>query len=196
LSEVCRRILIVDIVTLAIVALGLGHLFGSAEADAGAWRGNVADSPVENPEYSPPRPSCFAGGVSLGPRAGAIDFWARCRPTAASGHIGLSVSRATPDELQLLPLKAFRRFPLLQGSGDVRRGWCVRARRSNGGGINCGARIKGSAVLRGRVWVGVEGRCAGDIRLISAPSYEPCRGVCASVLPGTTRIASGAPRGC
>jgi hypothetical protein len=195
LSEACRRTLLVDIVALAIVALGLGNLFGLTGGEAGAWRGSGADSTAENPEYSPPRPSCFAGGASLGQRAGAIDFWARCQPTAASGDVGLSVSRATLDELQFLPLKAFRRFPPLKGSGDVRRGRCVRVKRSSGE-LNCSARIKGSAVLEGRIWVEADGRCEGSVQLVSSPSYEPCKGVCASVLPGSTLIASGPPRGC
>lgn len=196
MSEAFRRTLSVDVVALAIVALGLGHLFGLVGGDAGASRGKVAGSTAEPPrEYSQPRPSCFAGGVSLEPRAGAIDFWARCRPTAASGDVGLSVSRTTPDELQFLPLKAFRRFPLLKGSGDVRRGRCARDRRSSGQ-ILCRAKVKGSAVLEGRIWVVAEERCESNIQLVSSPSYEPCRGVCASVLPGSTLIASGPPRGC
>lgn len=195
MSEVCSRTLIVDVVALAIIALGFGSIFGLVGGDAGARQGNELDPRTANRENAHPRPSCFAGGVSLGPRAGAIDFWARCRPTAASGDIGVGVSRVTPDELQFLPFDAFQRFPLLKGNGDVRRGWCVRGRRSSGE-LSCGARIKGSAVLRGRIWVAVDERCAGRVHLLSSPSHEPCRGVCTSMVPVPTLIASGLPRGC
>lgn len=164
-------------ILVLLMAAGSGDLTSASQSDSG------------------PRPSCFVGGVSLGPRAGAIDFWARCRPTAPSGDIDVGVSRMTPNESQFLPLKAFRRFPLLLGSGDVRRGRCVRVRRSSGE-LNCGATTKGSAVFKGRIWVGVEGWCAGRVHLVSWPSYEPCRGVCTSVFQEPSRIASGAPRGC
>lgn len=195
MSEVCKRTLIVDIVALAIVALGLGHLFGLSGGDAAASRDNVPGPTAEKGETASPRPSCFAGSAWLGPRAGAVDFRARCRPTAPSGRISVAVSHVTSGGSESAPLRAFRRFPLLKGSHDVRRGRCVRDRRSSGQ-ILCSARIKGSAVLEGRIWVGVEGRCAGGVELVSSPSYEPCRGVCASVLPGSTLIASGPPRGC
>lgn len=195
MSEVCNRTLIVDIAALAIIALGLGHLFGLSGGDAEASRDNVPGPTAEKGETSSPRPSCFAGSAWLGPSAGAVDFRARCRPTAPSGSISVAVSHVTRGGSQFAPLRAFRRFPLLKGSGDARRGRCVRDRRSSGQ-ILCSAKTRASAVLEGRIWLGVEGRCVGEVQLVSSPSYEPCSGVCTSVLPGSTLIASGPPRGC
>lgn len=195
MSVVCERTLIVDVVALAIVALGLGHLFGLSGSAADASRDQVPGYTAEKGETSSPRPSCFAGRTWLGPKAGAVEFRARCRPTASSGRISVVVSHVMSGGSQLAPVKAFRRFPLLKGRGGVRRGRCVRERRSRQQ-ILCRARIKGSAVLEGRIWVEAEGRCEGSIQLVSSPSYEPCTGVCAPVLPGSTVIASGPPRGC
>lgn len=181
---------------LAIVALGLGHLFGLSGGGAEASRDNVpGPAPSEKGKAAASRPSCFAGSAWLGPSAGAIDFRVRCRPTAPGGRINVAVSRATPDESRFAPVKAFRRFPLLKGDVEARRGRCVRDTRSTGQ-ILCRAKIEGSAVLEGRIWVGVKGRCESDVRLVSSPSHERCRGVCTSVLPGSTLIASGPPRGC
>lgn len=195
LSEVCRRILSVDIATLAIVVLGLGGLSGLPGGDAEAPRSNEPRSAPEKGEASSPRPSCFAGSMWLGPREGAIHFRARCRPTAPSGTIDVAVSRVTLAETQLVPLRAFQRFPLLKGTGAVRRGRCVRERRTHGQ-ILCGAKVKGSAVLEGRIWVRADERCESNIQLVSGPSYEPCRGVCTAVLTAPTLIVSGLPRGC
>lgn len=195
MSEACKRVLSVDIMALAIIVLGLGHLLGLSRGDAEASRNNAAVPTAEKGEASSPRPSCFSGSVWLGPRPGAVDFRARCRPTAPSGSISVAVSHVTNGGSQFAPVTAFRRFPQLKGSGDVWRGRCVRDRRSNEQ-ILCSARIKGSAVLEGRIWVEAEGRCEGSVQMVSSPSYEPCTGVCASVLPGSTLIASGPPRGC
>lgn len=187
MSEGSRRILLADVAAITILVMGLGYVTGLLGGDAGAERSGM--------ELNPPRPSCFVGGVSLGREAGAIDYWARCRPTAPSGDIGFTVSRTTPDESRFLPLKAFQRYPSLEGAGGERRARCVRVRRSSGQ-INCGGKVARWAVLKGRIWVAAKERCESDIQLVSAPSSEPCIGVCASVLPGTTVIASGPPRGC
>jgi hypothetical protein len=144
---------------------------------------------------SSPRPSCFGGKVWLGSRVGAIDFQARCRPTSHSGEISIELSRVTPEESAFVPIRAFRRVLLVKGAPGVRRGRCVRANRTNGE-ILCSARVEGSAVLEGRIWVVAEGRCDSNIQLVSHPSVEPCRGVCSPVLPGSTLIASGKPRAC
>ena len=196
MSEGCRRSLVVDVVSLAILALGLAYVSSLVGGGADAGREGWQAPTVDREQASRPRPSCFAGGVALGRKAGAIDYWARCRPTAASGDVGLTVTRTTPDEQRFLPVKAFRRFPLLKGAGKARRGRCVRVRRSRGGQINCNAKIKRAATLRGRIWVAAKERCESGIQLVSSPSSEPCEGVCASVLPGVTVIASGPPRGC
>jgi hypothetical protein len=185
----------IHIATLAIGALGLGGLLGLSGGDAEAARGDVPNPGAEKSEASSPRPSCFAGSVRLGPRAGAVDFRARCRPTAPSGIVNVAVSHTTRGGSQFAPVKAFRRFPLLKAGGEVRRGRCVRGRGSSGQ-ILCSAKIEGSAVLEGRIWVGAEERCAGEVQLVSSPSYEPCRGVCAAVLPPSTLIVRGPPRGC
>lgn len=192
---VCERTLIVDIVTLAIVALGLGHIFGLSGNAADASRDHIPGLRVEKGETSSPRPSCFAGSTWLGPRAGAVDFRARCRPTGPSGEIGVEVSRVTLEGSEFGPIRAFRRFLLVEGTPGMRRARCVRNSRTNGE-ILCSAKVKGSAVFEGRIWVAAEERCESNIQLVSSPSYEPCKGVCAPVLPGSTLIASGPPRGC
>lgn len=195
LFEPSRRVFFVDFVALAAVVLGLGYAAGGVKQDASADRSSGSGVRTQSEEADWPRPSCVAGGVSLAPMPGAIDFWARCRPTAASGIIGLTVSRNTPDELRFLPVKSLRRAPTVSGGGRAWKGRCVRTKRASGQ-INCTARIRGSAVLRGRIWVVVDGRCNGHVQLASVPSYEPCTGVCAPVLPASTLIVSGVPRGC
>ena len=195
MSEVYSRTLSVDLAMLAIAALGLGHLFGFAGGGPEAARNDVPAPMAEKDGASPPRPSCFAGSAWLGRSAGAVDFRARCRPTAASGKVNVAVSHVAPGGTKFAPVKAFRHFPLLKGNGVVRRGRCVRGNSSNGQ-ILCSAKIQGSAVLEGRIWVRPEERCAGSVQLISSPSHEPCRGVCASVAPPTILVASGRPRGC
>lgn len=179
LFEPRSRFLLVDLLVLAILALGLGH-----PSNKGGSR-----------EPTSPRPSCFAGTAWLGSKSGAIDFRARCRPTAPSGSIEVTVSQVTPDESQFVPLKAFQRFPNLKAAGAERRARCVRTRGPSGQ-IICSAKIKGSAVLEGRIWLEARDHCETKIQLTSSPSYEPCKGVCASVLPAPTLIAGGPPRGC
>ena len=44
-----------------------------------------------------------------------------------------------------------------------------------------------------RIWVAAEEQCEASIQLVSSPSFEPCKGVCTSVLPGSTLIVSGPP---
>lgn len=39
-----------------------------------------------------------------------------------SGAIDVAVSRVAPAEIQFVPLRAFQRFPLVKGTGAVRRG--------------------------------------------------------------------------
>jgi hypothetical protein len=190
-----KRTLIVDIAALVIIALGLGHLPGQSRDDAEARPDNVSGSAAQNGESFRPRPSCFAGTVRVGPRAGALDFRARCHPTAPSGDISVAVSRVTLGGSKFVLIRAFRRFPSLKGSGGVRRSRCVRARGSSGQ-ILCRASVEGSAVLEGRIWVAPEERCETDVQLVSSPSHEQCRGVCASIAPPTILIASGRPRGC
>lgn len=191
-----RRTLNTNVLVLALVVLGLGHLSGVFKGAAGGSPERGSGTHVEKAPTSRPRPSCFAGSVWLAPRAGAIDFRAHCRATAPSGDINVAVSRTTPDELQFLPIQAFRHFPFLKDKNGARRGRCLRARRSSNGEILCSAKVKRSAVVEGRIWIAPEERCEAFIQMASSPSHKPCKEVCGQVLPASTLIVRGRPRGC
>lgn len=70
LFEVCRRSLIVDVVSLAIIALGLTYLSSLIGGDAEARREVLPAPRADTDRASRPRPSCFEGGVVLGGKGG------------------------------------------------------------------------------------------------------------------------------